>query len=265
MAKESSIRNNKDRMLINFRENKNHYSHYVDELETVFSGKDVYLVAAGPSLDQNIDHLKEIDRSRSIILAVGTVFKKLIRKRIQPDFAVFLDPGERTYGHIEGLEDQNIPILVASTAYRKIAEHYAGPVYLVCQKGYEPAERLAAEKGYRLYETGGSVSTIALDIAIRSGASRIICMGLDLAYPNSLSHAEGTMDRQVCDMGDAYTVKSFDGRQVQTSNLFLIYREWIEKRIAREKTCSFYNTSVGGAYITGMIHCMIEEVRRDGL
>lgn len=259
-AKESSMRNNKDRMAINFRENIQHYDHYADELKEDFRGKDVYLIAAGPSLDQTIGRMKQIERSKSVILAVGTVFRKLLTQDIIPDYVIFLDPGERTYGHIRGLESQQIPILIASTAYRKIAENYEGPVYLICQEGYQKAEQYARRHDYGLYSTGGSVSTIALDVAIRLGAARIICTGLDLAYPNHVSHAEGTMDRQQCDMSNGYRVKSFDGGTVETSNLFLIYREWIEKRIRAESQCRFFNTSVGGAYIEGMQHCLLEDV-----
>lgn len=263
MAKESSMRNNKDRMMINFRDNIQHYSHYVDELQEKFVGKDVYLVAAGPSLDKNVEKLKKIDSKKSIILAVGTVFHKLINIGVRPDYVVFLDPGERTYGHIQGLETEQIPILVTSTAFRKIAENYAGPVYLVCQEGYQLAETFASDKGYQLYSTGGSVSTIALDVAIRLGAERVMCLGLDLAYPNHISHAEGTMDRQTCDMSNYYKVQSFDGGTVETSNLFLIYREWIEKRIEKETRCQFFNTSEGGAYIKGMKHCSLDDFIRN--
>lgn len=50
----------------------------MDVLGRVFAGKDVFIVAAGPSLDKNIELLRERS-DKSIILATGTVFQKLMR------------------------------------------------------------------------------------------------------------------------------------------------------------------------------------------
>lgn len=261
MVKESGIRNNKERMYINFKENCKYCNQYVDELQNQFHGKDVYLVAAGPSLDNNVALLKK-KKKNALILSVGTTFHKLMDMGIRPDYVVFLDPGERTYGHIKGLEKQNIPILVASTAYHGIARNYKGPVYMVCQEGYGPAEELARENQFMLYQSGGSVSTIAMDVAIRLGAARVICIGLDLAYTNEKSHAQGTMDCTDCEMPDEYQVRAFDGGIVKTSNLFVVYREWIERRIQKEKECRFINATEGGAYIKGMQHMTLKDAMK---
>lgn len=261
MVKESGIRNNKERMYLNFKGNCRYCNQYVDVLQKRFDGKDVYLVAAGPSLDNNVALLKK-KKKNSLILSVGTTYHKLIDMGIRPDYVIFLDPGERVYGHIKGLEEQSIPILVASTAYRGIAEHYKGPVYMVCQEGYEPAEQLAKENGFTLYQSGGSVSTIAMDVAIRLGAARVICLGLDLAYTNNLTHTSGTMDFVSCNASDEYQVKAFDGGMVNSSNLFVVYREWIERRIKQEKVCRFINATEGGAYIEGMQHMSLKDAMK---
>ena len=261
MVKESGIRNNKERMYINFKGNCKYCNQYIDVLQKRFDGKDVYLVAAGPSLDNNVALLKKKKRN-SLILSVGTTFHKLIDMGIRPDYVIFLDPGERIYGHIKGLEEQTVPIIVASTAYRGIAQHYKGPVYMVCQEGYAPAEELAKENGFHLYQSGGSVSTIAMDVAIRLGAARVICLGLDLAYTNDATHASDTMDYTSCAASDEYKVKAFDGGTVNSSNLFIVYREWIEQRIQREKECRFINATEGGAYIEGMQHMSLKEAMK---
>lgn len=261
MVKESGIRNNKERMYINFKGNCKYCNQYVDVLQKRFDGKDVFLVAAGPSLDNNVALLKKKKRN-SLILSVGTTYHKLIDMGIRPDYVIFLDPGERIYGHIKGLEEQTVPIIVASTAYHGIAKHYKGPVYMVCQEGYAPAEELARENGFNLYQSGGSVSTIAMDVAIRLGAARVICLGLDLAYTNDVTHATGTMDFTGCNISDEYQIKAFDGGIVNTSNLFVVYREWIERRIQQEKECRFINATEGGAYIEGMQHMTLKDAMK---
>ena len=62
---------------------------------------------------------------------MGTVFRKLLENKIVPDMAAVLDPQERTYKQIEGLEDKKVPMLLAVTAYWKFAANYKGDKYLV--------------------------------------------------------------------------------------------------------------------------------------
>lgn len=87
-------------------------------------------MAAGPSLDDNLEFLRE-NQGKKTIIAVGTVFRKLLENKIVPDMAAVLDPQERTYKQIEGLEDKKVPMLLAVTAYWKFAANYKGDKYLV--------------------------------------------------------------------------------------------------------------------------------------
>ena len=74
--RESSVRNNEKRMNLNFKYNIANCIHYVDEIEDRFKDKKVIIVAAGPSLDKNVEQLKTIDRKTDeyVIVAVGTVY-----------------------------------------------------------------------------------------------------------------------------------------------------------------------------------------------
>ena len=49
------------------------------------------------------------------------------------------------YGQIGGVEHEEVPIICASTACRRIAELYQGKKYLICQNGYDRAETYAKE------------------------------------------------------------------------------------------------------------------------
>ena len=114
------------------------------------------------------------------------------------------------------------------------------------------AEDYAREHGFILVNTGGSVSTTALDVCICMGCRKVICLGLDLAYTGNRTHAEGTLsDGEVSKAQDLPMVKSVSGEMIPTSLNLSCYHKWIENRIADEYDIEFVNIS-NGAYIKGM-------------
>jgi hypothetical protein len=256
---DSSIRNQGDMMISNFISNVKHCDRYVDELLPKFQGKDVYIIAAGPSLDKNINQLN-VKPQNSIILAVGTVYKKLENMGISPDYIIVSDANRRVVGQVIGVRDNKVPMLILSTAYREFATRNEGEHYLICQQDFKEAEEYAKNNNYNLYKTGGSVTTTALDVSIRLGARRIILLGVDLAYTNNLAHATGTSRREHNGTEGLIPVKAIDGSTVYASKLFVMYREWIENRIRDEKDVEVIDATEGGAWIKGTTVCPLSEI-----
>lgn len=239
----------------NFAENLMNYDAPVDELKESFEGRDLIIVAAGPSLDKNFEKLREV-RQGSIILACSTVFHKLMDAGIRPDYLIVTDASPRVVYHIRDYEKQDIPVILLSTACCAFGKTCGGKKYLMLQRGYKPAENMAKKTGRLLFETGGSVSTAALDLGLRLSCRRVIFIGLDLSFPNDLAHAEGTSRRKVSEMQGLREVQDINGNMVKTNKSMDMYREWFEKRL-RERTKEERNTEVidateGGALINGM-------------
>jgi len=249
---ESGVRKYLVKFKNNFRENIKNVNGYVDELRPLFAGKNAVLVAAGPSLDKNVHLLKKVSEG-VLIVAVGTVYHKLIKLGIEPDYVVVLDSQESTAKQFEDLYDMNVPVLIASTAVKEVGMKYKGMKYLVCQRGYNKAEQYALEHNYTLYDTGGSVSTIMLDICLRLGCKEIAYIGLDLAYTNDRTHSKDTND--VCEIDDEdniIKVEAIDGSMVNASRVFVIYREWMERRAKHEDAKGkLIDATEGGALIDG--------------
>ncbi len=252
MLREDTIRQQKNDFYLNSKANFAKCVAYVDELESDLQGRTVVLVAGGPSLDKNIEELKA-RRADTVVIAVGTIFKKLLSNGIRPDYVVISDAKPFIYGQLEGLEEEQIPMILLSTAYRKIVENYQGKTYLACQAGYKRAEDYAKEHGYAIYNTGGSVITLALEIVIRMKAKRIICVGLDLAFTGNQDHAVGTYQaRQILAEG-TISVSDVDGNMVSTNRPFNRYRLWIERRLQEaDVTMPVFDATEGGALIQGM-------------
>ncbi len=239
-----------EELAVNFRSNIERCQSNVDELEAVFREKEVVLVAAGPSLDNSLEFLRKVS-GKKVIVAVSTVLKKLLAMEIVPDYAVVMDSQKRTLGHIEGIENATVPLIVDSTACWEFADKYAGEKYIAYQKGYRPAEECALQQNRRMYETGGSVITLILDVVLQLGAKKVYFVGVDLAYPQGKSHASDTMDQKVRDISGMEPVKAVNGDTVYADSLFIGYRKWVERKIKEYPEVMFYNCSDCGAEIEG--------------
>lgn len=244
---------------INFRKNIVNCLHNVDELKDKIQGEDVIIVGGGPSLDYFGKENLQCLRKNKKIMATTTVLKKLLKWNVVPDYVVVMDSQERMWNHVKGIEDCEVPLITDSTAYWRLVERYQGEKYIVYQRGYEKAEKRAKQMGNEVYETGGSVVTLALDTALRLGVKRIYLLGVDLAYPEGISHAKDTMDRQKRDVKGYIMTEAISGDMVPTDRLFNSYRKWIEAKIKEYPEIPIYNLSLYGARIDGCKKWILKE------
>lgn len=258
----SSMREQGDLLDSNFKIIDQHDLPECSALQHLFkespdNKKAVVIVGAGPSANESFEYIRKY-REKFTIFATGHIVRSLIRENIVPDVIMLTDPQPHMYKQIDGLDLRNVPLILLSTGSASILEHYNGPIYVAYQNGYEPAEIKAASIGAKLFETGGSVTTTALDIALQFGAKRIIFAGVDLAYTGGFSHAKGE-GRKVESTDGLRQVKSCVGGDVYTSKNLDIYRKWIERRIAEITDVEIYNTGKG-ADIEGTVWKRWEEI-----
>ena len=231
----------------------------VDDVASRFAGKKVYLVAGGPSLNGSIGLLKKSEED-AIILCVGTSAARLKSEGITPDFVIITDASDAIFDQINGnLDEKKTTLLYMCSANAKAVKSFDGEKYAVFQKDFYMAEEYAAKYGYSLVHTGGSVSTTALDICIRFGAKEVVCIGLDLAYTNNKSHADGTISCSEMIAGEMTPmVKSVSGKMIPTADNLHAFHIWIENRIRDEQDIKFVNIS-DGAYIQGMENISVSD------
>lgn len=227
---------------INFRQNKRNCNYYLEELAADNRYEEAVIVAAGPSLDDCMEWLKEQQGSK-LIIAVSTVFKKLLAAGIRPDYVTVMDPQKRTLGHLEGLMQETVPMLVAPFAYWEFSKRYQGEKYLSCFR-----EEAAGD-----FQIGGTVTTLALETAIYLKAKKIYLAGVDMAFPSGATHAEGTMDQSQKELSKLTPVMGVGGQIVYTDEAFAIYKQWIEGRIRENSQITYINLSKVGARIEGTL------------
>ena len=213
------------------------------------------LIAAGPSFDDEIENLKRLlenkeKRTDICVVCVGKICRKLISQKIIPDYIVMIDANETTRWQISGVEDCGVPLIYLSTTAPNVVSEYKGKRYVAYQNGLEKSEEFAEKNKNTLFDTGGSVATFIIDLAIRFKAKRLICVGLDMGYTGDRTHASGTGVKitaksrlkkiEAVGGGVAYAAKGLD-----------IYRRWIERRIVTEKDTKFINASHGARIANG--------------
>lgn len=288
LLQENTVRSQKRKLAGNFYRNTTAQALEgvcpAECLKEIFCGRNMLLLAGGPSLEQGLLRLQEAAAKRhltvmdktgvhvekcggyipadtvlngqqdnDLVVCVGTVLNRVLAAGIHPDFVVMTDAQENMTDQIAGVDTQALSLIYLPTLYAEVVGRWKGRKYLALQKGFEPSEKLAQKQGRMLFETGGSVSTLALDLGLRFGCRRIVCMGLDLAYTGGRFHAG---DRETTGAGSAgLQVESVQGKKVQTGRNLNQYRHWIEQRLARrsetERKTQLLNLS-NGARIKGM-------------
>ena len=213
------------------------------------------LVAAGPSLDENIECLRKFC-GHAFILAVDTALNTLLGNNIVPDLTISVDSRKpmRLFKH--PIFD-NIPIVLSQQSNEKILNrNQSMHFYEIDEESYLNKIFIAetGKAGVQL-PTGGSVANNALSLLVLMGFQTIILVGQDLAYPNlqeyTKSAYEGEENQIQLEKDDYILVKDVNGHTVYTKANMNIYRKWMEYYIAGYKEIEVINTSSQGAYISG--------------
>ena len=240
--------------IFNAEYNKQTIGRYYNELKADNFSKEWVVVAAGPSLGENLDFLRESVGRRTII-AVNTCIPKLEALGIKPDLYTVCDPYEPIVSHIRGHEEatEDIPLLADAASYWEFVELYRGPKYLIpVSDELETVKRDKAALCVPDWYAGGTVTSVAIDAACIFGAETVYIIGMDLAYPGGAVYTGTSGEKQLADIKDAETVRSNDGSIVPSAKTFIAYGEHIRRQIQNYPRVTFWNLSKHGMYISGM-------------
>lgn len=219
-------------------------------------GRDEWVVvAAGPSFDENTDFMRESKQNRNIV-AVNTVLRRMAKENITPDLSVAADSYEQLTEHLSGIAEftEKVPLVADWVTNWKYTYGYRGEKCFVTT----PTGHIE-EKRYHevtdIWNVSGTISSMAIEAAVRLGAKKIYLVGLDLAFPGGKDYAGGMPHGKLSKDGTRMTVRSVDGEMVETAPTFNTFRGIIEEKIAEHKNVEFINMSKHGALIEGAKSC----------
>lgn len=180
--------------------------HNAKSYENQFKDEPVLVINAGPSLDRDLPLVRKL-RNKFRIICVDTALRACLHSEVRPDLVVSLDSQLDNLRDFLGKTRSESDLFLELTAQPGIRNIQKGRVFLFHTKKHlketlTGVDEDFIESRYRPFlekypdatgfQTGGSVSATALDIALYSGASRIIFMGQDLGYTSGKIYCKGT-------------------------------------------------------------------------
>lgn len=259
--------------LINFKEVLNTPNILRDVDTKQFEGMPTIIVSAGPSLAEDIEHIRYIkENNLAYIFSVGSAINSLISYDILPDAVFTYDPSLVNYKVFEKMIDEDIdaiPMVFGSSVGHETLTRYQGPkVHFITSQDrsslYFLRNQLDLE--HDLILDSPSIAVMTFQILNRLGAGPIIFVGQNLGYLYDRLYSEGIeydhiqskMDKDKLDK--APIVQDVYGNDIKTSIGFNSMRESIESFAEMFKENTFINTTRGGAAIKGIPFQPIEEV-----
>ena len=223
------------------------------------------VVGAGPSLDDNIGDLRQLD-DRAVIIATDTSLGPLLAGGVRPHLVVGIDPSALNALHLTTPEASGDVMLAAEgSLHPSVFPRFAGRIVSFTVSDHEPWPWLDAA-GLRRgrLRAWGSVLTSAFDLARHLGCDPIVFAGADLAYTGMRPYCRHTiydaqwqewidkgcsrellMEEYFSRQPEAYR-DDLHGERVRTSPNLVSFRDWLVEQIARLPPARVINATGNG-------------------
>jgi hypothetical protein len=165
-----------------------------------FRGIPAVICGAGPSLEESVELLKELE-DRMLILAGGSAIPALGHFGVTPHLALAIDPNRAEVECFEASLIQEVPLLFGCRVHPEIFSTFNAPLGYIQTNTAGSAESWLRERVglndeifcHALGHEALSISTLTLALAVAMGCDPIICVGVDLAYTKMRRYASGVM------------------------------------------------------------------------
>ncbi|MBL8991401.1 MAG: motility associated factor glycosyltransferase family protein, partial [Phycisphaerae bacterium] len=183
--------------LRNLTQNIDHYAlgPGIEDLRDAARGRPAVVVAAGPSLQRNVDLLARPGvRDRVVIIAAQTVLKTLLARGIRPHFVTALDFHEISARFYEGLtagDVEGITLVVEPKVNPAVTSAFPGAIrcaadaFLDLVLGNDLARPMGAIR------PGATVAHLAYYLARWLGCDPVALIGQDLGFTDGQYYAAG--------------------------------------------------------------------------
>lgn len=263
-----------DNTLKNIKFINDNTAYRLSDLQDKFVGQAALVAAAGPSLLENIDFIKN-NRQKFVIFAVNKALKTLLNNGITPDFVVGMDARfvNKTF---LGLEEQlaNINCIININSDNEILNNKFKKVFVSFPENDTMINKLIEfNPSLQPQESGGSSTTMAFVTAVKLGFSKVIMCGVDLAFKGETVYSSGEKYEKISanEMNinsvkkTLTTVPSVTGVDVVTSVDYAAFIHHFDVLIKSLNYASVYNTSSFGALIPGMKNVPIDKISLMGI
>ena len=233
--------------------------------------KTAIIVSTGPSLNKQLELLKQVQNHATIIIADSS-YPILKAHGIKPDFVTSIEREECTseFFNSEPSEfDKDIIFLIATLTHPTTVKYLKGRnvAYILRPLPYELGFE---DNDFGYLASGQSAAHLSFEMAVALEHERIIFIGQDLAYGEGRSsHAKGHVLSGNYDKSQAskYTIAYGGEGMAETMEVWNHFREFFEHIIAitqrKNQNLLIYNCTEGGARIAGTIEKPFKAVLKE--
>ena len=234
-------------------------------LEGKFKNTPFILIGAGPSLDESIDFLKEV-QNRTIIVCSNSSFRKLVNSGIRPNLVVTADPMPPTLAGFQNVDLSDVPLACPFSAYPEIVRRFSGRI--LSWVTFSPlVEVLKDSQGLKAgtpIMEQGTVSGCVLDISRLLGCKKVLFIGQDMCVREDGKYY--TDDSAYADSGSHF-VEKLEGHRLPGNTLsevivegrLFVYLKTFEKFIKEHPNISYRNLAKTGVKVDGAPYIDYEE------
>lgn len=247
----------------------------VDVLKPLMAGKPLVIVSSGPSLEREINHLKEI-RDHVVMLAAGSSVNGLLHHGVEPHAVLSFDPAEANKKVFDLMADYgvDIPFIFGTTLYHEILSTYHFPALalyhmIISQDRVTPYVFRRIHHREAVFSDAPSVAILALQLAYHLKAHPIILVGQDLAFPGKKFYSSGVSHYRDQELTDEEMRRYFEVEQVGEGKVLTSHslnemrknmERWLHQYQQLNPELTVINTSREGAKIAHTVEMPLETV-----
>lgn len=153
--------------------------------------KSAIITAAGPSLEDDIETIRE-QQKESTLIATDTTAPVLIEHGIKPDIIISIDCQHISYYHFLKKIPRDIPLVLDIASPRKLSSLFDTVYFFTSGHPFSQYVSKNYKSFPNLNTSGGSVTHAALSLADALNAKDIYLYGADFSYPLGKSYSRGT-------------------------------------------------------------------------
>ncbi len=237
----------------------------IQQYKKALQGLPALIVGAGPSLDKNLDVIKAM-QEKVIIFCADASYEKLLNHGIVPHVVSSVERVELTTKFFDNIPTRDDVVFMGPSIVRgETLEKFTRKIFTgrVGDGFFNDINRVL---GFESIDIGGNVACVQFACAEALGCDPLIFVGVDLAYTDGKTHAEGIGTFFTEDVIEEYRtlttrVRGQNGEYLETLDNFMHARVWLENKVMLNTDGTrFINASEGGALIEGMSHRPLSEV-----
>lgn len=229
----------------------------IAEIRGKYKGIPGIVVASGPSLEKNIDLLKEA-QGKAVIISCDASYQECIKHGVKPDAIASIERDRPTYDYFykDKTFDKDLVFVGPGLVWPDILNEFPGKKILMA-KTPDGADGWWMDQfeNMEFVVMGMSCANVAHAVLKEAGCNPIILIGQDLAYTDDKKHSSQVHDlfeddNQVAASEQTLWTEDIYGKPVRTTVVFNLFREYFERQVENGNSI-LVDATEGGAKIKG--------------